>query len=194
MSSRRWRSTCTVVADLTVGAVLARVRKVALDIEQATAIIPYPKVAPPPPPAHDVETLYDAMVSVPELRSLTRKLFRDGHYSLAVEQACKLVNNQVKDRCGKTSKEKDGADLMHHAFRIEAPILRINSLTTESKRDEQDGYRYLFAGMMAGLRNPRAHEHLLRDEPGAALEMLVLANHLLGVLARAKKTRPRPTR
>ena len=177
------------MADLTAGAVLEAVRKVALDIERSTAIIPYPKVVPPPPPAHDVATLYDAMITVPELRSLTRKLFRDGHYSLAVEQACKLVNNQVKGRCGKTA--KDGPDLMHHAFKVDAPALRINSLKTESERDEQDGYRYIFAGMMAGLRNPRAHEHLLRDEPEAALEILVLANHLLGVLARAKRTRSR---
>jgi uncharacterized protein (TIGR02391 family) len=171
------------VADLSAKAVLDAVRRMALDLERSTAIIPYP------PKLDDVALLYDAMITAPDLRSLTRKLFRDGHYSLAVEQACKLVNNQVKDLCGQTA--KDGPDLMHHAFKAEAPALRINPNKTVSERDEQDGYRYIFAGLMTGVRNPRAHEHLLRDEPEAALEILVMANHLLGVLARAKRTRNR---
>ena len=176
------------MADLTAN-VLDKARRIALDIEAATAIVPYPRAAPPPPPSHDVDTLYDAMVTNPDLRALTRKLFRDGHYSLAVEQACKLVNNSVKDRCGKPA--KDGPDLMHHAFKADSPALRINANKTVSQRDEQDGYRWIFVGMMTGMRNPRAHEHLLRDEPQVALEMLVLANHLLSVLGRATRARAR---
>lgn len=172
-----------------IARVLDTARRVALDIENATTVIPYPKAAPPPPPARDAGTLYDAMVSDSDLRAATRGLFRDGYYAQAVEQACKLINNAVKDRCGKTT--KDGPDLMHHAFKVDVPVLRINPLKTVSQRDEQNGYRYIFAGMMAGLRNPRAHEHLLRDEPEAALEVLVMANHLLSVLARAKRTRAR---
>jgi uncharacterized protein (TIGR02391 family) len=177
------------VADLTI--VLDAARRIALDIESATAVIPYPKVAPPAPAPPDGESLYDSMVTDPDLRAVSRKLFRDGHYAQAVEQACKLVNNTVKDRCGTGTKGKDGADLMHHAFRIDAPVLKINPLKTVSERDEQDGYRLIFAGMMAGMRNPRAHEHLLRDESQVALEMLVLANHLLAVVGRATRARVR---
>jgi uncharacterized protein (TIGR02391 family) len=123
---------------------------------------------------------------------VTEKLFKDGHSARAVEEAYKAINNGVKARCRST---KDGPDLMHHAFAIDkGPMLRVNRLQTTSERDEQDGYRYLFAGAMAGFRNPRAHEHLLRDEPGAALEMLVLANHLASVLERSVRTRKRRVR
>jgi uncharacterized protein (TIGR02391 family) len=110
---------------------------------------------------------------------------------LAVEQGCKLVNNTVKDRCGTGTRGKDGPDLMHHAFRNDAPVLKINPLKTVSQRDEQDGYRLILAGMMSGMRNPRAHEHLLRDEAQIALEMLVLANHLLAIIGRATRSRAR---
>ena len=37
----------------------------------------------------------------------------------------------------------------------------------------------IFAGVMAGIRNPRAHEHELEDEPEVALELIILANHLM---------------
>ena len=170
-----------------IAVVLDAVRRVALDIESATSIVPLPKGAPPPAP-QDPDGLYDAMVTNADLRANTRKLFRDGHYAQAVEQACKLLNNSVKARCGST---KDGPDLMHHAFGGSTPPLRINRLKTESHRAEQEGYRFMFAGVMSGLRNPRAHEHLLRDEPETALEMLIIANHLMATLARATRTRRR---
>lgn len=166
-----------------VAAVLDRVRRAALEVESATSVLPLPA---PPPAATDTEALYDAMVTNADLRSVTRKLFLDGHYAQAVEQACKLVNNTVKKRIKST---KDGPDLMQHAFGTATPPLRINPGKTQSHRDEQDGYRFIFAGMMSGVRNPRAHEHLLRDGADAALEMLIMANHLLRVLKGA--TRPK---
>ena len=39
------------------------------------------------------------------------------------------------------------------------------------------------------MRSPRAHEHLLRDEAQVALEMLVLANHLLAIVGRTTRAR-----
>jgi uncharacterized protein (TIGR02391 family) len=179
------------VGDQTV-IVLDLARAIATDIAGAS-IVPAARVAPPAPPAHDVGVLYDAIVTDADLRALTRKVFLDGHYALAVEQACKLVNNTVKNRCGKATRGKDGADLMHHAFRVDSPVLKLNPLKTVSQRDEQNGYRLIFAGMMAGMRNPRAHEHLLRDEAQVALEMLAMANHLLAIVGRSTRTRARKT-
>ena len=45
----------------------------------------------------------------------------------------------------------------------------------------------MFAGAMTGIRNPRAHEHELKDDPKVALELLALANHLMGELGAATK-------
>jgi hypothetical protein len=67
----------------------------------------------------------------------------------------------------------------------------LNAMRSTSERDEQTGYRFIFAGVMTGIRNPRAHEHQLRDDPDVALEMLVLANHLARMVTRSVRARRR---
>lgn len=134
----------------------------------------------------DPIVLYDILVTSPALRSASRQLFVDGHFARAVEEAFKCVNNTVKRRSGLTV---DGQDLMNQAFSEKNPVLKLNDLSTESERSEQGGYMLIFGGVMRGIRNPRAHEHLLRDEMKPALEMLVLANHLMQIAERAKRSR-----
>lgn len=143
--------------------------------------------APPkhPPPSNLVE-VYDALISSEPIRSATRKLFVDGHYAEAVEEAFKCVNNSVKQKSGVS---RDGQDLMLHVFDEKKPLLKLNELETVSQRDEQAGYKFILAGCMTGIRNPRAHEHGREDEPQVALEMLVWANHLMRVVERAKRAR-----
>ena len=68
---------------------------------------------------------------------------------------------------------------MRAAFSANSPLLYLNSLQSESDRNEQRGYMDLFAGAMTGIRNPRAHEHDIEDDPQVALELLVIANHLM---------------
>ena len=120
---------------------------------------------------------FDESVPIRELRSVSRKLFADGHYARAVEEAFKYLNNAVKKKSGLT--EKDGAALMREAFSANSPVLKLNEYLSDSEKNEQQGYMEMFAGTMTGIRNPRAHEHELDDEPEVALEMLVLANHLM---------------
>ena len=120
---------------------------------------------------------FDEAVSIQKLRAVSRRLFADGHYARAVEEAFKYLNNSVKERSGLT--ERDGADLMRAAFSANSPVLKMNRFTSESERSEQRGYMEVYAGTMTGIRNPRAHDHELDDQPEVALEMLVLANHLV---------------
>lgn len=120
---------------------------------------------------------FDEVVTIPVLRKAIRKLFADGHYARAVEGAFKCLNNAVKKKSGLTS--KDGAALMKEAFSANFPVLKLNNFLSDSEKNEQQGYMEMFAGTMTGIRNPRAHEHELDDEPEVALEMLVLANHLM---------------
>ena len=71
---------------------------------------------------------------------------------------------------------------MTEAFSAKTPALRLNDFCSQSDKDEQLGYMQIYAGSMTGIRNPRAHEHDLRDNPKVALELLVLANHLMSKL------------
>ena len=76
---------------------------------------------------------------------------------------------------------------MRTAFSANSPILLLNSSLSKSDRNEQLGYMDLYAGAMTGVRNPRAHEHDMEDDPQMALELLVLANHLIRKLKSATK-------
>ena len=123
---------------------------------------------------------FDSIVTDKGLRQICRSLFVDGYYDIAVERAYVYVNNMVKEKTRFT--DKDGAALMQEVFSAKFPVLRLNAFHSQSDKNEQRGYMNIFAGSMTGIRNPRAHEHDLDDIPEAALERLVLANHLMRML------------
>ena len=132
--------------------------------------------------------LYDALIDDQELISTTRGLFTNGHCAQSVEEAFKYINNLVKQRTGLAS---DGADLMNRAFSLNAPLLRLSELRTQSQKDQQTGYMMMLGGAMTGVRNPRAHQHRHLDDPHAALELLCFANHLARQIRIATRTRRR---
>ena len=139
----------------------------------------------PEPTMRPFLVLFDQIITDVGLRRVSRKPFADGYCTHAVEQAWKYVNKLVKKKSGFTG--KDGADLMRRVFSPEKPVLYLSALQTESGQNEQRGYMDIFAGAMTGIRNPRAHEYELADDPRVALEILILANHLLRKLRIAVK-------
>ena len=148
-----------------------------------------PQKAPPSAsnePRSEIEQFDDLVTSSP-LRSASRKLFADGHYARSVEEAFKCLNNEVKAKSGRS--KLDGDKLMRHVFSVKSAALALNDLESQSEEDEQRGYMDLFAGSMTGIRNPRAHEHHLEDDPDIALEMIVLANHLMRRLEASTKVK-----
>ena len=142
------------------------------------------RVAPPEAVAEPRDR-FEELVTDQQLQQVSGPLFHDSHYARAVEEAFKCLNNAVKDKSGIT--QQDGAGLMRTAFSANSPMLRLNALQFTSDRDEQQGYMDIYAGSMTGIRNPRAHQHDLVDEPEVALELLVLANHLMRKLDAATK-------
>ena len=131
---------------------------------------------------------FDLLIEDMKLCSASRQLFSDGHYARAVEEAFKCLNNEVKAISGIGN--RDGASLMREAFSANDPALMLNELQSLSEKDEQRGYMDLYAGSMTGIRNPRAHENELQDSPEEALEMLILANHLMRKLRSSTKRLP----
>ena len=138
-------------------------------------------------PPEDRMLLFDAVVEHPDIRSASRQLYKDGHYSLAVQQASIALNCQVKAKSGSS---KDGADLMFTVFSETRPILRFSRCQTESERNEQGGYAQILAGVMRGVRNPRAHEVPHVDDAGTALRLLGLIDHLHTKVDAAKRVPP----
>lgn len=120
----------------------------------------------------------------PEIERAIGKLFRDGHYANAVEDACKVLDGLVKIRSGRF--DRSGTELMQNVFSPKAPTLRFNDLLTETGRSEQQGMMFLYSGAMLALRNPRAHE-LIQDDPEQALEYIGFLSLLAKLLDRAER-------
>ena len=136
---------------------------------------------------------FDCSSLHPQVSEVCRRLYGDGHYAQAVTEALKLYNNCVKEKAGRPTDQKgrelDGASLMTTVFSPSSPVLCINPMQTTSEKDEQTGYMLLAQGAMTGLRNPRAHEHGVKDDPERARELTGLVSYLMRRLDGAKKTR-----
>lgn len=114
----------------------------------------------------------------PEIARAASGLYHDGHYANAIEDAVKALNALVRLR---SRIELDGVALMQTAFSPKNPVLRFNDMIDQSDRDEQQGFMMMFAGAVAGLRNPRAHK-LIKDDPERALEFIAFVSLLAKLL------------
>lgn len=117
----------------------------------------------------------------PEIARVCSKLFEDGHYAQAVENACKVLDALVKLRSMRS--EPSGTELMQLVFSPRSPVLKFNDQTNSSEKSEQQGMMYLFAGAMLAIRNPRAHG-LVEDHPDNAVEYISFINMLAKALDR----------
>lgn len=120
--------------------------------------------------------IFESLVLHPEIRRVSSDLFKDGHYSQAITEALKKVNNMVKSKSGKH--DLDGKPLMLTVFSSNSPILKLNQLRTITERDEQEGFMHLFAGSIQGIRNPKVHDEITQDDPFKTIEYLCLASLL----------------
>jgi uncharacterized protein (TIGR02391 family) len=117
-----------------------------------------------------------------DISAVSVKLFDDGHYAQATFEAFKLIDLRVKTLAGI---EDTGFNLMMSAFNETNPKIRLTDLSSMSDKDEQKGFRHIFAGSMAGIRNPRGHDN--RADPiDLCLDHLSVASVLLRSLESRK--------
>lgn len=115
----------------------------------------------------------------PKITFIAKSRFESNHYADAVEAALKEINSVIKDIARrKTGNELDGADLMHRAFSVKNPIISLDDLSTETGRNIQQGYMEIFAGVMTGIRNPKAHDNVHITE-SRAKHFIYLASLLM---------------
>jgi uncharacterized protein (TIGR02391 family) len=94
------------------------------------------------------------------------ELLRENYFH-AILEATKSVADKIRARTGLTL---DGAALVDTAFRLNQPLLALNSLRTDSEQSEQKGFANMLKGVFGMFRNPTAHDPRIRrsySEPDA---------------------------
>lgn len=124
------------------------------------------------------------------IRQVADRYLESGHMEVAIFEAFKVVNNRVREMSGL---DLDGYQLMNKALRDDEPPIRLANLSTETGRDIQSGFRFIFAGAVRGIRNPDAHELFEPLNEEEAFEELGLASMLLRRLDDAQVLRQRRT-
>ena len=102
-------------------------------------------------------------------------LYADGHYASAILEAFKSVDLRVRRESGI---DGSGRPLMLTAFSANNPLIDVRVEDGQSGNDEQEGFMYIFAGAMMGIRNPKAHQAITQTDPQKALEYLAFASLL----------------
>jgi uncharacterized protein (TIGR02391 family) len=116
----------------------------------------------------------------PELREEVLSLFRRGQFETAVFAALRLVEVAVRRASG-LGQDMIGVALMKEAFKTGG---RLADPSLEA--GEQQAYMALFWGAIGSFKNPTSHRIVQLEEPQQAVEVIFLANLLLGVVRRAE--------
>lgn len=150
----------------------------------ARALAQLPQREPATQPAVDTAALhpFDSRNIHPGLPTKVRELFDDGYYPEATFEAFKFLDKAVEKYSGLTD---SGYKLMMAAFNEGSPKLPLTPLKTISDKDEQQGYKFIFAGGVLAIRNPRGHEHSVVDNPDICLDHLSFVSLLLRRLEQA---------
>lgn len=91
----------------------------------------------------------------PDILKFCKKEYLEKDYFHTVHEAAKSLCLKIRDKTGMT---EDGSELINNAFSTKNPRLAINSLRTESERNQQNGLKEMLNGITHMVRNVTAHE------------------------------------
>ena len=118
----------------------------------------------------------------PDIQRVSEKLYWDGSYAEAACNAFIEINARVKKLyqtlCSDDTNPPDGQALMNKVFADKEPIIETADRSTQTGRDIHMGTRFLFAGAMAALRNPKAHENIELEKKDC-MRRLIFASMLM---------------
>lgn len=118
----------------------------------------------------------------PRIESRVYPSFLRGAYDTAVFEALREVEVAVREAAG-FGPDKIGTGLMRDAFKpTEGPLADTTAL-----KAEQEAMSNLFAGAIGLYKNASSHRTGTVQDPAIAVEVIVLANHLLRLVEERKQ-------
>lgn len=123
------------------------------------------------------EILFSELVTEPEIIEVSRDLFESGFYNQAVTEAYKALDLYIQDKVGRT--DLSGTELMQLVFSTAKPVLTWSKRRTLSEKNEQKGYQLIYSGSFIGIRSPCTHAKEWISDHSDALDVILLAQHLL---------------
>ncbi|MCM5559310.1 TIGR02391 family protein [Pleomorphomonas sp. JP5] len=113
----------------------------------------------------------------PQIADKVWSAFIRSEYDVAVFLAMKAVEVAVREASGHGLNAL-GTELMRKAFKPGE-----GSLTDkEAPLGEQEARMHLFAGAIGSYKNPNSHRDVQMDDPAEAMEVVMLACHLLRIV------------
>lgn len=122
----------------------------------------------------------------PRIVEVASDLFTDEHYSQAILEAVKVVEQRVKEQSGLTNDY--GVSLMSKAFRKGSGSIVVAHESGKSGDDEQEGFMHLFMGAAQAIKNPKSHETVKLKDPERAIEYLAFLSLLMRRLDDARES------
>ena len=111
-------------------------------------------------------------------------LLGDGPYDRAINQATQVLEDKIKEKAGLKEKTIIGVNLINKAIhpKIEETILKFSD-----KADIQEGYSFLFKGIMSNYRNPTHHSLSFECSREYALKICAYIDELLKLVEQSDK-------
>lgn len=113
----------------------------------------------------------------PKIKKACEKLFQNKHYSQAIFEAVKILEQEIKIKSG--IRNKIGVDLVNHVFKKEQPIIKIVDGNQQEHVDEREGFRFLYMGVFQGIKNPKSHSIQDLEDQSKALEYISFLSLLM---------------
>ncbi|MBJ9968627.1 TIGR02391 family protein [Burkholderia seminalis] len=126
---------------------------------------------------HQTARLLPKQLLHPQLTTRVWLSFMRGVYETAVFEAMRDVEISVR-AAGNFPQTVYGTQLMRDAFNPKNGPLTDSTLVAA----EQEAMRDLFTGAIGSYKNPHSHRHAPIDGPRWAIEMILLASHLLFIV------------
>lgn len=112
----------------------------------------------------------------PSLRERAWMALLRGDYPAAVFEAMREVEIAVRQAAG-FAEHEHGLPMIRRAFGTTGPLADQSAPTSE-----QEALMQLFTGAVGSYKNPHSHRHIDMTDPVEAVEIVVLASHLLKIV------------